>query len=399
MRLCGISRTNNVSANSVGEDLRVRPYIEVDTKYKEINETEMKAAVFYEANTPVSIEELEIMDLREGEVLLDIAAAGVCHSDYHLIDGHREPRMTPWVMGHEGAGVVRQVGAGVTNVAPGDKVILSIDAMCGHCRNCVDGAPAFCETYPYLPISRMTCQGESVYHVRPTFTEQTIASSAACVKVPDDTPLDKACLIGCAVITGIGAVINRARVETGATMAVFGCGGVGLNVIQGGALASAGMIIAVDKKPFKLELAEHMGATHVINAEKEDPVRRIKDIANGGVDYAFEAVGFPALVRQAVDSTRPTGTAVVVGIQPSGQQISVDGWHLLQDRTLMGSLHGSGHPRRDFLWILDLYKQGRIKLDELISRYRPLDEINEAFDDLKHGRVARTVLVFDGDSI
>ena len=177
-------------------------------------------------------------------------------------------------------------------------------------------------------------------------------------------------------------------------MAVYGCGGVGLNVIQGGVLASAGKIIAVDKVPYKLELAEQMGATHFVNAEKEDPVERIKEITGGGADYAFEVVGFPALVRQAIDSVRTTGTAVMVGVQPSGQDVSVDGWHLLQDRTLMGAFHGAARARIDFLWILDLYNQGKIKLDELISRYRPLDEINEAFDDMNQGKVARTVLVF-----
>lgn len=355
----------------------------------------MKAAVFYRPHTPVSIEELELEPLDGNEVLLDIVAAGVCHSDYHLVDGHRTPRATPWVMGHEGAGVVREVGAGVAGVAPGDKVILSIDVMCGHCRNCINGRPALCETHPYLPVTRMSRQGRPVYHVRPTFAEQTIALADACVKVPDNTPLDKACLIGCAVITGIGAVINRARVETGATMAVFGCGGVGLNIIQGGVLASASKIIAVDKLPYKLELAEQMGGTHFINANKEDPVARIKEITGGGADYAFEAVGFPVLVRQALDTVRPTGTVVVAGIPPTGQDFAVEGWHLLQDRTLMGCFHGSGRARVDFMWILDLYHQGKIKLDELISRYRPLAEVNEAFDDLKQGIVARTVLVFE----
>ena len=182
----------------------------------------MRAAVFRKPEAPVSIEELELAALREGEVLLDIVAAGVCHSDYHLVTGHRTPRAIPWVMGHEGAGVVREVGPNVKSLVPGDKVILSIDAMCGYCRNCTSGHPALCETYPYTPISRMTSHGEPVFHVRPTFSEQTIALADACVTVPDDTPLEKACLIGCAVITGIGAVIRRARVETGATMAVFG---------------------------------------------------------------------------------------------------------------------------------------------------------------------------------
>lgn len=355
----------------------------------------MKAAILYQPHAPVAIKDLEVDDPQPGEVLLDIVGAGVCHSDYHFIDGHLVPRQTPWVLGHEGAGVVRSVGSGVTTVAPGDKIILSLDAMCGTCRTCTNGRPALCETYPSTPVSRMKLDGEPVYHVRPTFVEQTIALADACVKVPDDTPLEKACLISCAVITGIGAVVNRAQVETGASMAVFGCGGVGLNVIQGGVLASAGQIIAVDKVPYKLELAEQMGATHIVNAATEDPVKRIKGISGGGVDYAFEVVGFPALVRQAMDSTRTTGTTVVVGVQPSGQDVAVEGWHLLQDRTLMGAWHGAARARVDFQWILSLYHQGKIKLDELISRYRPLDEINEAFEDMVQGRVARTVLVFD----
>ncbi len=179
-----------------------------------------------------------------------------------------------------------------------------------------------------------------------------------------------------------------------ATMAVFECGGVGLNVIQGGVLASAGSIIAVDKVPYKLVLAKQMGATHFVNADKEDPVQRIQEISGGGLDYAFEVVGFPALVRQAMDSVRPTGRAVMVGVQPTGQDVSVEGWHLLQDRTLIGAWHGAARARVDFLWILDLYNQGKIKLDEMISRYRPLDEINEAFDDMNKGVIARTEITF-----
>ena len=355
----------------------------------------MKAAIIYAPHTPVAVKDVEIDDPRPGEVLLDIVGAGVCHSDYHYVTGHRTLRRTPSVLGHEGAGTVHAVGDGVRDFAPGDKIILSLDAMCGNCRNCTNGRPALCETHRMEPVSRMTLDGEPVYHIRPTFVEQTLVLADACVKVPDDTPLEKACLISCGVITGIGAVVNRAKVETGAAMAVFGCGGVGLNVIQGGVLASAGKIIAVDTVPYKLELAEQMGATHFINSAQEDPVQRIIEITGGGADYAFEVVGFPSIVRQAIDSVRMTGTAVVVGVQPEGQDVSVEGWHLLEDRTLMGAFHGAARPRVDFLWILDLYKQGKIKLDELISRYRPLDEINEAFADMSQGKVARTVLVFD----
>ena len=283
----------------------------------------------------------------------------------------------------------------MTSVAPGDRIILSLDAMCGYCRNCSEGSPALCETHQGVPPSRMSRNGQPYHHGRPTYTEQAIIPADACVKVPEDTPLEKTCLISCAVITGIGAVVNRAKVESGATMAVFGCGGVGLNVIQGGVLASAGKIIAVDTVSYKLELAEQFGATHFVNAEKEDPVERIRQITGGGVDYAFEVVGFPSIVKQAFESTRTPGTAVVIGVQPVAQDVSVNGNDLIRDRALIGSFHGAARARVDFLWILDLYKQGKIKLDELISRYRPLDEINEAFDDMIQGKVARTVLVFN----
>ncbi len=355
----------------------------------------MKAAVLHKPLTRVSVENVDIAPPREGEVLLDIVGAGVCRSDYHFVDGHVAPRALPWVMGHEGAGVVREVGPGVTSVGCGDRIILSLDAMCGHCRNCSQGSPALCETHQGEIPGRISRNGTVYFHNRPTYTEQTIVSADACVRVPDDTDLRKACLISCAVITGIGAVVNRAQVEAGATMAVFGCGGVGLNVIQGGVLASAGKIIAVDRVPYKLELAEQFGATHFVNAEREDPVQRILDITGGGADYAFEVVGFPALVKQAFSSVRTSGTAVVVGVQPTGQDISVDGEDLLRDRAVMGSWHGAARARVDFLWILDLYRQGKVKLDELISRFRPLDEINEAFEDMVQGKVARTVLVFD----
>ena len=355
----------------------------------------MKAAILHRPLTRVSVEEVDIASPQAGEVLLDIVGAGVCHSDYHFVDGHVAPRALPWVMGHEGAGVVREVGPGVTSVHCGDKVILSLDAMCGHCRNCSQGSPALCETHQGRVPSRISRRGTVYFHNRPTYTEQSIVSADACVKVPDDTDLRTACLISCAVITGIGAVVNRARVEAGASMAVFGCGGVGLNVIQGGVLASAGKIIAVDRVPYKLELAEQFGATHFINVDKEDPVQRILDITGGGADYAFEVVGFPALVRQAFASVRTSGTAVMVGVQPTGQDVCVAGEDLLMDRAVMGSWHGAARARVDFLWILDLYRQGKVKLDELISRYRPLDEINEAFEDMLQGKVARTVLVFD----
>ena len=360
----------------------------------------MKAAVFYEPHVPLTVEEIDLEGPKAGEVLVDLVGAGVCHSDYHFIDGHAPPPRVPFVIGHEGAGIVSQVGPGVSIVAPGDKIIFSIDRMCGYCRNCTTGRPALCETYGRSQLmpdgtTRFSKDGVPYYHSVATFSEQTVVPADQVVKVPADAPLEKACLIGCGVITGVGAVVNRAKVELGSTMAVFGCGGVGLNVIQGGILASASKIIAVDKVDFKLAKAEEMGATHLVNADREDPVLRIAQITGGGADYAFEVVGFPALVRQAFESVRPGGTAVVVGVQPAGTEVGVDAWDLLMDRTLMGAYHGSARARVDFPWLLELYNDGRLKLDELITRYRPLDEVNEAFEDMNKGITARTVLTFE----
>ena len=283
----------------------------------------MKAVVFYGPHLPLNVEEIDLEEPKTGEVMVEMVGAGVCHSDYHLVDGHRSPPKLPFVMGHEGRGVVRQVGPGVTNVAPGDHIIFSLDTMCGYCRNCTLGRPTLCETYgrsATMPdgTTRFSKDGVPYYHVVASFSEQTVVSADRVVKVRDDVPLEKACLIGCGVITGVGAVVNRAKVVPGSTLVIFGCGGVGLNVIQGAVLASASKIIAVDKIDFKLAKAQEMGATHFVNADREDPVSQIADITGGGADYAFEVVGFPALVRQAFESVRPGGTAVMVGCPPRG---------------------------------------------------------------------------------
>ena len=207
--------------------------------------------------------------------------------------------------------------------------------------------------------------------------------------------MEKACLIGCAVVTGVGAVVHRAKVEPGSTVAVLGCGGGGLNVVQGAVLANASQIIGVDVVDFKLDKAGELGATHLVNAGKDGPVERIMGLTDGGVDYAFEVVGRPALVRQAFDSTKKGGTTVMVGVPPENAEVAVDGRGLFMDRTLMGTFYGAGRPRVDFPWLLQLYAEGRLKLDEITTGSRPLDEINEAFEDMLQGVAARTVLTFD----
>ncbi|MCH8205785.1 MAG: Zn-dependent alcohol dehydrogenase [Chloroflexi bacterium] len=361
----------------------------------------MRAAVLYEPHTDLKIEELDLDDPKEGEVKVKIAGGGVCHSDYHRIDGHTAIDTLPFVMGHEGSGTVQKVGPGVTSLSPGDHVILSLTNQCGRCRNCAAGRPNLCEGYErgsgLMPdgTSRISRDGVPYYHGLATFAEETVVLADAAVKIRDDVPLEKACLIGCGVMTGVGAVINRAKVETGATVAVFGCGGVGLNVVQGAVLAGASKIIAVDKLDFKLDKAEELGATHRVNADSEDPVKRIQELTGGGADYAFEVIGFPQFVRQAFDSVRTGGTAVMVGVPPEGADVTIPARPLFMDRTLMGTFYGAGRPRVDFPWLIDLYMEGRLKLDELITRYRPLDEVNQAFDDMNSGVATRTILTFN----
>ena len=243
--------------------------------------------------------------------------------------------------------------------------------------------------------SRISKDGVPYYHGLATFAEETVVPADAAVKIRDDVPLEKVCLIGCGVMTGVGAVINRAKVETGATVAVFGCGSVGLNVVQGAVLAGASKIIAVDKVAFKLDKAEQLGATHRVNADREDPVKGVQELTDGGADYAFEVIGFPEVVRQAFESLRPGGTAVMVGVPPDDADVAVPARPLFMDRTLMGTFYGAGRPRVDFPWLIDLYVAGRLKLDELITRFRPLDEVNEAFADMNAGVAARTILTFD----
>lgn len=361
----------------------------------------MKAAVLYEPHTPLKVEELDLEAPKAGELRVKMAGAGICHSDYHRMDGHLAVTTLPIVMGHEGSGIVEEVGPEVSGFSPGDHVVFSLVAQCGRCRNCTMGMPNLCEYHSMgsgtMPdgTRRFSKSGVPYYHGLATFSEQTVIPAIFAVKVRDDVPLPLACLVGCGVMTGVGAVVNKAQVEEGATVAVFGCGGVGLNVIQGAVLASASKIIAVDTNDLKLEMAGPMGATHFVNAEKEDPVQRITEITGGGADYAFEVVGFTDVVRQAFESVRPGGTAVMVGVPATGADITIPSRPLFMDRTLTGSFYGSGRPRVDFPWLLDLYAEGRLKMDELVSKYRPLDEVNEAFEDMTKGVTARTILTFE----
>lgn len=360
----------------------------------------MKAAVLHAANQPLTIEQIDIRKPARGEVLVRTVASGVCHSDLHFVDG-LWPTPFPVVLGHEAAGVVEEVGEGVTYVKAGDPVVLSFAPFCGTCRDCVSGRPHLC-TNPAARFPagraappRLTWNGQMVnqFANMGSFAEYMIVPESGVVKAPEGMPLDKAALVGCSVMTGIGAVLNTAQVPEGDTMVVIGTGGVGLNVIQGGVLAAASKIIAVDVLDNKLEYAKTMGATHTINATKDDPVKAVQDLTGGfGADFAFEAIGNVKAARQAFDMVRRGGTAVIVGMMPWGSEISLPGPAFLGEKKCIGSFYGSTRFRVDMPRLCEWYMQGRIKLDELVTRRYDLSQINEAFDAMKKGEVARSIM-------
>ena len=360
----------------------------------------MQAAVLQKVGAPLAMLEVDVDRPGPGEILIRTAAVGVCHSDLHFIEG-LYPHPLPTVLGHESAGVIEAVGPEVRDLAVGDHVITCLSAFCGHCEYCLTGRPSLCESTemarrPEAP-PRLSMGGQPVWQFGglSSFAEQLLVHEHAAVKIPPDIPLDRAALIGCAVTTGLGAVFRTAAVEPGTTVAVFGCGGIGLNCIQGAAIAGAVRIIAVDRVPSKLELARQFGATDVIDASSLDPVAAVVDLSGGGVHYAFEAIGLPITVQQAFAVLRRGGTATVIGMVPFGTNIELPGFDFLREKRIQGSTMGSNRFRIDMPRYLELYRQGRLKLDELVSARRPLREVNEAFADLKAGNVARTVLMLD----
>lgn len=365
----------------------------------------MKGAVLYAVGERLQVEELSIQDPQRGEVMVRVAAGGVCHSDLHVINGDL-PAPLPVVLGHEGAGVVEKVGEGVTEFRPGDHVLLLWRASCGNCRHCLGGRPALCELGAGIRWSGHLIDGTSRFRrgdreIRhfagvSSFGELTVLPQEGLVKIDADIPLDKAAIVGCAVMTGVGAVINTAKVEPGATMVVVGCGGVGLNVIQGGALAGAEKIIAVDVLANKLGYARQFGATHVIDARQLGAIEAVRQLTDGrGADYAFEVIGNPKTMSQAYQMLRRGGTLVVVGVAPTTAEVAFNASSImLNEMTIRGSLYGSCIPKLDAPRILNLYRAGKIKLDELISREYPLDRINDAFDALRNGEVARSIIRF-----
>ncbi|MCH2171810.1 Zn-dependent alcohol dehydrogenase [Myxococcota bacterium] len=361
----------------------------------------MKAAVMRAPNEPLTIEEISIDKPQPGEVLVKTAASGVCHSDLHVLDGSL-PIPPPVVLGHEPAGIVEQVGEGVTYVKPGDPVIACLSIFCGTCEYCTTGRPNICgglelDRKPG-ETPRLHVDGNPLYQMAQlgSYAEQMLVPENALVKIREDMPLDRAALIGCGVTTGVGAALNTAQVEPGSTCAVIGCGGVGLSIIQGCRIAGANRIIAVDTQEWKLDLAKRVGATDGVGPGSDDPVAEVLELTGGGVHYAFEAIGLKNTVSQAFGMTRKGGNVVMVGVMAVGESAEFPGFEIvIQEKRVLGSLMGSNSFRVHMPRYVDFYLNGQLLLDEMISARRPLDEINSCFDEMRKGEAARSVVVFD----
>ena len=364
---------------------------------------DMKAAVFRKVHEPLTIEAVEIDKPRGREVLVRTVATGVCHSDLHVVDGlGRFALDRPIVLGHEGAGVVEAVGAEVTAVRPGDHVVACLSGFCGNCAQCLSGHPNLCTggivTRPESEAPRLSQQGQPFRQFLgvSSYAERMLLHENSVVRIDPELPLDRAALVGCGVLTGVGAALRSSGLQAGQTVAVFGCGGVGLSIIQGARIGGARQIIGVDVFPEKLEMARRVGATHVVNGAEDDSVKAIRAMTGGaGVDHAFEAVGIASLVRQAIESLAIRGTATIVGVLPPDAMIAFPWMAIRPECRVQTSRMGSNRFRTDIPLYLDFYRQGRLLLDEMVTRRGRLDDINDAFRAMKAGEVARTVLTFN----
>jgi len=362
--------------------------------------TKIRAAVLREFGQPLVVEELELDPPKAGEVLVRMAASGVCHSDLHVAQGIH-PTSLPVVLGHEGAGVVEEVGPGVAGLDPGDHVLLTWLPYCGHCRQCIRGALNLCENTGWYDATledgtcRFHANGEPVHHYNTSsFAQRSVVPARTAVKVDPSLPLTELALMGCAVMTGVGAVINTARVRPGDSVAVVGCGGVGLNVVQGARIAGAQTIVAIDRVAAKLELARELGATAVVNASESDPVSAVAELVPGGVDHAFEALGRPETIETAMSLTGRGGQAVLIGMAPPDARVGLDALTAtLEERCVRGSWYGSCVPLRDLPLLVELYRDGRLRLDPLITTC-VLEDVNDAFARMQAGETARSVIVY-----
>ncbi len=368
---------------------------------------ESRAAVAYRADEPLEITNVQLDGPNAGEVLVQIHATGVCHTDAYTLSGSDPEGLFPAILGHEGAGVVVDVGAGVESVSPGDHVIPLYTPECRECKFCRSGKTNLCgairetQGQGLMPdgTSRFSASGETLYHYMgtSTFSNYTVLPEIAVAKIRTDAPFDKVCYIGCGVTTGLGAVMNTAKVEPGSNVAVFGLGGIGLNVIQGARIVGADRIIGVDINPSKRELAEKFGMTDFVNpTESADVVAEIVDMTDGGVDYSFECIGNVEVMRQALECChKGWGESVIIGVAGAGQEISTRPFQLVTGRVWRGTAFGGAKGRTDVPRIVDWYMNGKVNIDDLITHTMPLEHINDAFDLMHSGESIRSVVTFD----
>lgn len=366
----------------------------------------IRAAVLREPGRAVATETVELEPPHDDEVLVRVGAAGVCRSDLHFADGVLGEGRWPMALGHEGAGVVESVGARVTHVRPGDRVAFCFVPSCGACRPCRSGRPNLCEPAFKASLKGTLLDGTSrlrlddgtvLQHSLLTscFAERAVVPAAGAVPLPDRVPLWQAALLGCGVITGIGAVRNTARVQAGDSVCVVGCGGVGLHVIAGARLAGADPIVAVDRDPVKLELARRRGATDAVEAVGDGVARAVRRLTGGGVDYSFEVIGLPETIRLAWGTLRPGGTAVVVGLAPKGVEVSLPAIEFLSEKSILGCYYGSANVSVELPELARLVVEGRLELGDVVSHLTDLDGVAEALERLRAGEGARTVVVLD----
>jgi len=363
---------------------------------------QIDAAVFRKVHAPLTIEAIDIDRPWAREVLVRTAATGVCHSDLHVVDGDgRFPLDRPIVLGHEGAGVVEAVGSGVTTVKPGDHVVACLSGFCGSCPQCLSGHPNLCTggivTRPDTAAPRLSQNGQPLRQFIgiSSYAEKMLLHENSLVRIDPVLPLDKAALVGCGVLTGVGAALRSSDLKAGQTVAVFGCGGVGLSIVQGARIGGARQIIAIDQFGQKRQMAMRVGATHFVNSSETDPVKAARELTGGaGVDHAFEAVGLATLVRQAIESLAIRGTATIVGVLPPDAMIEFPWMAIRPECKVQTSRMGSNRFRYDIPTYLEFFRQGRLDLDAMVTKTGRLSDINEAFRAMKAGEVARTVLTF-----
>ena len=365
-----------------------------------------RAAVAWAAGTPLEIEEVDLAAPRAGEVLVKIVATGVCHTDAFTLSGADPEGLFPVILGHEGGGIVQEVGPGVTSVKPGDHVIPLYTPECGVCKFCKSGKTNLCQAIRVtqgkglMPdgTSRFSKDGKQILHYMgtSTFSEYTVLPEIALAKINPKAPLDKVCLLGCGITTGIGAVLNTAKVQPGSTVAVFGLGGIGLAVVQGAVMAKDSRIIAVDLNPSKWEMARAMGATDFVNPAdyKDTPIQQvIVDMTDGGVDYSFECIGNTKVMRSALECChKGWGESTIIGVAGAGQEISTRPFQLVTGRVWRGSAFGGVKGRTQLPGYVENYMEGKLKIDEFVSEVLPLDQINHAFDLMHDGKVIRSVI-------